>query len=76
MAFPSTIAEIATTAMNRLPDNQETRERSGEAAGRRRLAKVLLARRAAWRRRVVRSMFAGFAALLAAQLALAEFGLL
>lgn len=51
-------------------------ERSSEAGGKRRLAKTLLARRVAWRRRVVGSMIAGFAALLATQLALVELGVL
>lgn len=51
-------------------------ERSRNAGGKRRLAKTLLARRVAWRRRVMGSMIAGFAALLATQLALVEFGLL
>lgn len=51
-------------------------ERSREAGGKRRLAKMLLARRVAWRRRVLGSMIAGVAAVLAAQLALVEFGLL
>ena len=62
------ITSIKETASGSDVPGHERARRGG-----RRLARKLLARRVAWRRRVVGSMLAGLAAVAAAQLALGEY---
>lgn len=62
-----------TTSINEPASGSDAAGHERARRGGPRLARKLLARRVAWRRRVVGSMLAGLAAVAAAQLALGEY---